>query len=402
MSIKTASSWICCQLGAREHYSIPRALHRIGSLEMLLTDTWAGPGGTFARLAGPRAAERYHPDLDQANVKAFNWRLGAFEWAARRRWQGWDRVMERNDWFQHRCLSALYRRQRSRPRTGTVLFSYSYTARRLFEFARSTGIITVLGQIDPGPVEERLVAGLPAGLAAGWEPAPRSYWEQWRQECDLATAIVVNSEWSRQGLLAEGISAEKIHVVPLVYQASGQTGFSRSYPREFTAERPLRILFLGQVNLRKGLGPMLEAIPKLEGLPVRLRIVGPIQIEIPERLRRHAQVEWAGPVARGEAAEEYRNADVFLFPTLSDGFGLTQLEAQAWGLPLIASRRCGQVVREGENGWLLDPVSAKSIEKIVRQCLADPVELARRAAASSVGQEFDIAHLARRLQQCVS
>ena len=73
---------------------------------------------------------------------------------------------------------------------------------------------------------------------------------------------------------------------------------------------------------------------------------------IPERFRDASGVHWHGP--RGEtAARFYREADVFLFPTLSDGFGLTQLEAQAWRLPVIASRFCGDVVQDGVNGLLL-------------------------------------------------
>ena len=54
----------------------------------------------------------------------------------------------------------------------------------------------------------------------------------------------------------------------------------------------------------------------------------------------------------------YKEADVFILPTLSDGFGLTQLEAQSWKLPVIASRHCGEVVRDGENGVVLEEVSA--------------------------------------------
>ena len=38
-------SWICCQVGAREHYAVPRALHRAGALHALVTDAWADPPG---------------------------------------------------------------------------------------------------------------------------------------------------------------------------------------------------------------------------------------------------------------------------------------------------------------------------------------------------------------------
>ena len=65
----------------------------------------------------------------------------------------------------------------------------------------------------------------------------------------------------------------------------------------------------------------------------------------------------------------YCDADVFILPTLSDGFGLTQLEAQAWKLPVIASRYCGDVVRDGFNGVVLEEVSARAIADVLVRCL---------------------------------
>ena len=44
--------WICCQLGAREHYAIPRALFRLGMLDYLLTDAWVPPSSLLAKICG--------------------------------------------------------------------------------------------------------------------------------------------------------------------------------------------------------------------------------------------------------------------------------------------------------------------------------------------------------------
>ena len=79
----------------------------------------------------------------------------------------------------------------------------------------------MLVQIDPGPEEERIVAEETARvpeLAGQWQPAPAAYWDLWRQECELADRIVVNSEWSRDGLIGGGVSGDKISVVPLAYE----------------------------------------------------------------------------------------------------------------------------------------------------------------------------------------
>ena len=112
----------------------------------------------------------------------------------------------------------------------------------------------------------------------------------------------------------------------------------RARPKSFTLNRPLRVLFLGQVNLRKGMAVILEAMRLLKNEPVEFWFVGPRQMETPIESLNNKQARWLGGVARGEAQRYYQEADVFLFPSFSDGFGLTQLEAQAWKLPIIASR----------------------------------------------------------------
>jgi glycosyltransferase involved in cell wall biosynthesis len=108
-------------------------------------------------------------------------------------------------------------------------------------------------------------------------------------------------------------------------------------------------------------------------------------------------VKWFGPATRKQAAEYYRNADVFILPTLSDGFAITQLEAQAYGLPLIASRRCGEVVQDNVNGLLLDDPSAEAIKSAIRFCLQNPNELARFSRRSTIGESYSVALLGERL-----
>ena len=86
---------------------------------------------------------------------------------------------------------------------------------------------TLLVQIDPGPEEERIVAEEAARvpeLARDWQPAPPEYWAFWREECKLADRIVVNSEWSREGLIRGGVPGEKISIIPLAYETPEVSG----------------------------------------------------------------------------------------------------------------------------------------------------------------------------------
>ena len=109
-------------------------------------------------------------------------------------------------------------------------------------------------------------------------------------------------------------------------------------------------------------------------------------------------MKWFGPATRKQAAEFYRDADVFILPTLSDGFAVTQLEAQAHRLPIIASKFCGTVVENEINGIVLDEPSAACIAHAVRECILNPGRLEELASASSVPAKFTIQVLAQQLQ----
>ncbi|HEU5460205.1 MAG TPA: glycosyltransferase family 4 protein [Pyrinomonadaceae bacterium] len=382
MNTNLSHSWICCQLGAREHYAVPRALQLSGLLDEFITDVWT------KRLTG-----RFHPGLACAQVRAPNISALTFELKAQATGvTGWKLITQRNEWFQQQALDHLRKQPANGPRT---VFAYSYAAERIFAFARERGWRTVLGQIDPGPAEEQLIAQLHEKAKQNhWKPPPSEYWNSWRNECALADQIVVNSFWSRNALINEGVPAEKVSIVPLAYEAAPESiAYVRDYPVAFTSQRPLRVLFLGQINLRKGVGQLFDAVRLLARENVEFWFVGPVQINIPSELKDHARVKWFGVVPRDRVHEYYKNADVFIFPTLSDGFGLTQLEAQSWKLPVVASRHCGEVVCGCVNGVILEEVSGQAISDVLLQFLRSPEILKAMSARSGVIDRFSLKSL---------
>ncbi|TWT72936.1 glycosyltransferase family 4 protein [Allorhodopirellula solitaria] len=370
--------WMVCQIGAREHYSIARALHLAKVPTTLLTDYWSG-GRTWG--VPSRLSQRYHADLATADARGFNAAYLRFVASAKiKRLQHWDWIVAQNEWFGKRAADQLARQCRKGDRP-TVVFAYSYAAKSIFQRAKRDGCITLLGQIDPGPVEMRLVRQLHE--RAGCEPLrepPQSYWDNWRVECDLADGIIVNSPWSRDAMIQSGVSAGKILIVPLAYEPERRpVAREREYAGEFTETNPLRILFLGQVNRRKGAAELLGAIQAMEADPVQWTIVGPGDEDLLAQFRQTPRTNVVGPVTRSQAAEYYQKADVFILPTHSDGYALTQLEAASYGLPLITSRFCGEVVTEGQNGILINRIHAEEIVRSVQYLLTNPVELTRMA-----------------------
>ena len=379
--------WICCQLGAREHYAIPRSLHQNQQLHSLCTDTWVTPQSPLRKIPLPSLKplhDRYHPDLSDANVHHATSQSILFEFQQKaKKSQSWDLILQRNQWFQKQALCYLKSLKFEKLNTPPVLFSYSYAALDLLRYAKSQGWQTILGQIDPGILESQIVqeeSDRYPELVPHYQAPPAIYWEQWFEECQLADHILVNSSWSSQLLQKAGIQAKKIKVVPLVYTPPPNSlTFERTYPETFSSDRPLRVLFLGQVILRKGIAAVIEAAKLLSDRPVEFWIVGSLGIHPPDL----ANIRWFSPVPRSQVGDYYQTADIFLFPTLSDGFGLTQLEAQAWKLPIITSQNCGQVIEHGTNGLILSEISGFTIYKAICSILTSPSLLTRFSSCHS-------------------
>lgn len=408
---KNLSSLICCQIGAREHYAIPRALAKSNQLISLITDTWVTPTSIWNKLpikSLQKLRERFHPDLSGARVWSFTNSLITFEINQKlQKKEGWDQIIARNQWFQEKVVKELTQQQKvlSNLEHQPCIFAYSYAALDIFRYAKSQGWKTILGQIDPAIWEENLVQQLHQQYPSHrsiWQPAPLKYWEDWKVECKLADKIMVNSQWSSSALQKVGISPHKIEVTPLVYESDRRNIlFTRSYPDYFDQQRPLKMLFLGQVILRKGIIPLLESAKLLKDKPIEFIIVGSLGISKPSA-EEYPNIKWIGSVPRSMTSHYYQEADVFIFPTLSDGFGLTQLEAQSWQLPIIASQYCGDVVKHGVNGLVLSEVTGETIAQALKFCLDNPQELQKFADnAQNQCENFSMLNLQQKLSKIV-
>lgn len=383
----SSEKWICCQLGAREHYAVPRVLHSINRLGGLITEGWVPPYHPYRGIN--RLGERFNSELNAAQIYSWNTATITFELSARLRGlKGWPLTLKRNNWFQRRGVKALNAlvHQVKLNQANITLFAYSYAAHELFLFAKSRGWRTILGQIDGALCEEELIAfenQKHLDLKSNWQPAPSEYWDNWRSECSLADIIIVNSEWSKTLVSKAGIDSSKLQTIPVAYEpdASAQR-FERKYPVKFNEARPMRALFLGSFIIRKGSAALLEAIEMLQNEPIEFWIVGSAGITPPVRIRESKKVKWFGPVSRENTSVYYRNADLFIFPTLSDGFGMTQVEARAWKLPVISSPFCPPIIKPDVNGVVIPDVTAENLRDAILGLLYNPDKLARLSKGS--------------------
>jgi glycosyltransferase involved in cell wall biosynthesis len=195
--------------------------------------------------------------------------------------------------------------------------------------------------------------------------------------------IVVPGSASLAYVESLGADRSRIWVAP---NAVDNAAFSDG-PR--APKEPVGFLFVGRLESGKGLGTLLDAWTRSGG-SVDLSIVGVGALETSIR-RRIAETSMPpakllGHLEREELVDAYRNADVFVFPSVSDPWGLVVNEAMAAGLPVIASSAPGAVddlVRDGDNGFVVPPFDASSLATAI-DALSTDAELRARMGARSL------------------
>lgn len=208
--------------------------------------------------------------------------------------------------------------------------------------------------------------------------APRVI-ERTLAEYDEADHIIANSEFARASFVAHGMAPSK---VTAIRYAIDRAAIAPAAPRREHAAP--RILFVGGVVLRKGIPSLLEAFRRIDA-PATLRLVGAPQPALIARcggLPPRAEV--AGVRSGPALAAEYESADIFVLPSIEDGFGLVVLEAMLAGLPVVVSDHAGaaEAVRDGHDGYVVPAGDADALADRLARLAADP-ELRRRMGTSA-------------------
>ncbi len=239
-------------------------------------------------------------------------------------------------------------------------------------------------------------------LGWGAETELRSHTEA--EVLEAASRIVAACHREKGELVSHyQVTPDKVTVA----HAGVDTGLFHPLPRAECRHRlditgELVVLFVGRIEPLKGVDVLLEAVGTMEGRDqVQVLIVGGPAYggegdDGVEGLRQMAeeygigrQVSFRGPVEQAGLPVYYSAADVCVLPSRYETFGLVILEALACGTPVIVTREgCAEeVIRPGENGWLMDGPSAPQLSGLLSRLAALPGggdgfrDRARRSAA---------------------
>lgn len=178
-------------------------------------------------------------------------------------------------------------------------------------------------------------------------------------ERELADYLLAPSDHVVECLTRAGVEAGRIVKIP--YGVDPSVFRPPAEPRSAT---PFRVLFVGQIGLRKGVRYLLEAWRRLALRDAELMLVGEPDAAGRKLLREYAgSYRWLGLVPQHEVHRWFQQSSVFVFPSLAEGSARVTYEAMASGLPLVTTSNSGSVMRDGVDGVL---VPARDVDALCR------------------------------------
>lgn len=209
--------------------------------------------------------------------------------------------------------------------------------------------------------------------------------EREEREYALADRIIVLSTFSYQSFLTRGFTDQQLRLLQL-----GARVAAFRPPAEVMAERvqrilshqPLRVLFVGAVSFRKGFWDLTEIVRSFSPHELHVRCVGPVTAEARPLVRKlSGLIEFIPKQPQDALISQYAWGDVFLFPTVEDGYAQVLAQARAAGLPILTTTNCAgpDLIRTGETGWVLPIRSPQAFVEVLHWCNGNRAELAMMA-----------------------
>lgn len=195
-----------------------------------------------------------------------------------------------------------------------------------------------------------------------------------RAYADVQT-FIAPSRYLKDMVVKHGVEEARVQVVPHFIDLAGRTAAESSKPS---------VLFVGRLSEEKGAHVLVEAMTHLPNVEAVIVGEGPARTRLHGMARGAQNVRFAGELHGEDLEREYAAARVIVIPSVCpETFGLTALEAYAWGKPVIASDIGGlpEVVRAGETGLLSPPGNVELLVEAINRLVQSESEAKKMGLA---------------------
>ena len=224
-----------------------------------------------------------------------------------------------------------------------------------------------------------------------------------------ATEVIVNSNYMKRELQGQfGLPFEKINVVPNGININMFSGVERDYDfrRQYAADNEKIILFMGRLVYEKGVQYLVSAMPKILAGYHDAKLVIAGKGGMAEELKAQVnamgisnKVYFTGYMDAKQVCKMYKCADISVFPSTYEPFGIVALEAMLSGTPVVVSDIGGlnEIINHGENGMKSYAGNPNSIADSILALLYNPQLSANvvKNAKNMVKNEYNWAKIAQ-------
>lgn len=256
---------------------------------------------------------------------------------------------------------------------------YEHAALKTLQIAQAKGIFTIYEQPSQhhsffAPIVTEQLKKYPQLASSETDLLinDKSDYRNHRRDEELAHSdlILCNSSFTKRTLINANIDAQKIQVVP--------HGFPKSLSQIHTDSKtvdnkPVIFLNAGTQNLRKGVHLLYNAWRKanFSSQEAELWIIG--SSSLPKALTQDLgeNVKIKDSIPREELMQLYRKADVFILPTLADGFAMVISEAMSQGVPVITTQNsmAPDFIIHEKNGWIVPVGEEEALFNQMKWCV---------------------------------
>lgn len=366
------------------HTTIALPPRLVNGLERLSNRTARLQQRSFSEAGGARVVSHPVRETSRQLVK----RLG-FRWMDRheRGWASVDAV--------HRALDGKVanRLKSAASRTPSAVYCYEDCAHATFAAAQTLG----LARLYDLPIAYwRTSRGLLLEEAERWPDwAPTleglcdsgAKLERKDAELELADRVLVASTFTKRSLT--DCFGDKFDIAVTPY---GCPPLRVDRPACRQDNEPLRVLFVGHLNQRKGLADLIAALKRLDK-DWRVTLAGPMPRHVPEALRHllaDPRCEWLGVLPHCTLLQRMQKEHVFVFPSIVEGFGMVITEAMAAALPVITTPHTAgpDLLTDGEDGFIV-PIRDPDAIASRLSCLAADERLRQNMAFRALSTAAD-------------
>jgi len=369
------SLWAISMIGRRDNYIIPSVISEAGKLKLFYTDFWYKDSILLKLLSIYRKnlILRKSDIIPSQKVVSFN-KMGMMNSIKYRLYKNKSLYSLQSYFMEFGKEFALevakHMKKYEVYKEITHFMGFTTQCLETFEMLSNKNVIKVINQYDAGAILNNILYEEYIKWP-GWSNVdlkPNDLFQTRRElEWEIADIIIVNSNYTKKALLNQGVDAKKIIVIPLAY-------LGPYYPpekREYNFNYPLRVLWVGRVDLAKGIQYLIEAIRELDDKKYVFFIVGDLFINKKILSRLPKNVFIIGEVPHSSVSSFYRSCDIFVNPTLSDGFSMATLEAMAHSLPVLTTNNCGIEIENGKEGIIIRPGDHISLKEALEHIEKD-------------------------------